>query len=622
MKTDSYENHGIRGVNIHGQAEQRVHCPKCPERMPYKHANSRFDKDLSVNIDKETWLCHRCGWTGGLSRKREYKVDFIPKEVERRYKTKAESELEKVYSFFAKRQISRATLEAHKIEYVSVPGGAGETGAIAFPFYVGDVCVNIKYRTHDKKFLQTKGGQRVFYGLNNITEENTAVIVEGEIDALSFYEAGIRNVISVPDGAINPNAESVNAKLEFIDNSYEYIQHIETFYLALDNDPPGIRMREELARRLGKSNCYIVEFPDGYKDANELLIGEGKTALHNVLSEAEPYPIEGYRSALSALDNLKEIYHNGYPTGYKSGWEVFDERLKFFVPSVCIVTGLPAHGKSNWLDELILRLALNNGCKFGVFSSENGSLETHLHRLTEILIGKPLLKEFNSRMSEEEMLSAVDFINKHLFFIEPKYGKNTIDNILGIVSELVKRYGINGLVLDPWNTIEHDFGYDNETKYTEKILNRLTAFAREKGLILFIVAHPTKMPKNKKTDKYEVPTLYDISGSSNWYNKAEVGIAVYREFSADFERTEYTAVYVQKVKHKHWGRTGYIKFHFDPPSQRFKQEKDLNCPNRSYLEPGGLYYLPKDVAPQSFLSATTEESSAVEVEESYENSPF
>lgn len=622
MKTDSYENYGIFGVNIHRQGEQRVHCPKCPELVPYKHASSKFDRDLSVNTEKETWLCHRCGWTGGLSRKREYKVSFIPKEVERKYKAREENEFVRVHQYFAARGISRATLEANNIHYVSVPSESGEFGAIAFPFYIGDVCVNIKYRTHDKKFLQTKGGQRVFYGLNNIAEENAAVIVEGEIDALSFYEAGIRNVISVPDGAINPNAESVNAKLEFIDNSYEYIQHIETFYLALDNDAPGIRMREELARRLGKPNCYIVEFPEGYKDANELLVGKGKTALHDVLSEAEPYPIEGYRSALSALDNLKEIYNNGYPTGYKSGWEVLDERLRFYVPSVCIITGLPSHGKSNWLDELILRLALNNGCKFGVFSSENGALETHLHRLTEILIGKPLLKEFNNRMSEDELTDAVDFINKYLYFIEPKYGKNTIDNILEIASELVKRYGINGLVLDPWNTIEHDFGHDNETKYTEKILNRLTAFAREKGLILFVVAHPTKMPKNPKTKKYEVPTLYDISGSSNWYNKAEVGITVYREYSADFESTEYTAVYVQKVKHKHWGRTGYVKFHFDPQSQRFKQEKDVNCPNRSYLSTGGMYYLPEDIVQPALPVLSENGATNDDTEESYESSPF
>ena len=83
------------------------------------------------------------------------------------------------------------------------------------------------------------------------------------------------------------------------------------------------------------------------------------------------------------------------------------------------------------------------------------------------------------------------------------------------------------------------------------------------------MAHPTKMPRIKGQKKYEVPTLYDINGSANWYNKAEVGISVYRDFSEDFETTNYTGVFIQKVKHKHWGRTGLAKFHFESSCQRF-----------------------------------------------------
>ncbi len=73
--------------------------------------------------------------------------------------------------------------------------------ALAFPYYRNGQIVNIKYRTPDKKFWQVKGAEKILYGLNDIKDANEIIIVEGEIDKLSLFEAGIRNAVSVPDGA-------------------------------------------------------------------------------------------------------------------------------------------------------------------------------------------------------------------------------------------------------------------------------------------------------------------------------------------------------------------------------------------------------------------------------------
>ncbi len=165
------------------------------------------------------------------------------------------------------------------------------------------------------------------------------------------------------------------------------------------------------------------------------------------------------------------------------------------------------------------------------------------------------------------------FLNEHFFFILPKDEEYTMDNILTAASYLVLKEGIKGLVIDPWNTIVHEYGKDNETDYTKKALNRLLYFERNHGLHLFVIAHPAKMRRRKDSSKYEQPTLYDISGSAHWYNKAELGLTVWREFSEDSSKTLYNAVFIQKVKHKYMGHVGYVKFDFDAASQRF-YEKD------------------------------------------------
>lgn len=577
---ETFRDYGID--IIHGKGEKKVHCPQCPIKKPYKSPGSARDKDLAVNVDKGTWFCHRCGWSGGLKRENEQKVVFKP--VVKKSVLAKPDKFQKLYEFFDKRKIGNAVIDRNHItlENAYVPEKNKNENCIAFNYFVDDEIVNCKYRTHDKKFFQIGGATKVFYKLNDIKNQKECIITEGEIDALSFEVAGYINAVSVPDGGINPETKNINTKLDYLDNCTEYFKDMKKIYLATDNDGPGIRLREELARRLGKSRCWIVRFPSGCKDANEVLMKFSSTDLMNCVLTAEPYPVEGVHYANSRLDELKDIYENGYPNGVKSGWYNFDDHLRFFDSLLCVVTGIPSHGKSNFLDHLVIRLAIRNNWKFGFFSPENGKIEIHLQRLVEIIVGSPMLPSLNGQMSMEELDTAMAWINNNIFFIQPKDEDYTLDKILDAASYLVLKHGIKGLVIDPWNAIEHDYGKDTETEYTKKILNKLTYFERNYGLCLFLVAHPAKMRRLKESKKYEVPTLYDISGSANWYNKAEIGISVYRDFSEDFTSTKSTNVHIEKVKHKFMGHTGVVKFDFVHKSQRFAEKGSEDEGN--YLE--------------------------------------
>ncbi|MCX7737462.1 MAG: toprim domain-containing protein [Candidatus Kapabacteria bacterium] len=579
-----FEDFGVYGIDKNRFGEQRTTCPKCSSTRKATHKNI---KCLSVNPDKGTWFCHHCGYSGGLFEKKEVKY-FLPKPVS----TNAISPTDKVYDWFTSRKITKEVINRNKItiEKVFLSQLGKEDWCICFNYYVGEILTNIKYRNSQKVFQQVKGGSKVFYKLNDLENQTDCIITEGEIDALSFEVAGFHNAVSVPDGGINPEVKQIQTKLDYLDNCSEYFKNMHRIYLATDSDAPGIRLREELARRLGKSRCWIVRYPNGCKDANDVLVKYGSNKLKDCINNAELYPIEGIHYANDRRDELKDLYDNGFPNGAKSGYSNLDELITFYGSQLTIITGIPSHGKSNFMDQLMIKLAINHNWRWGIFSPENSTIEIHLLRLIEILVGKPFLKDYNNRMTFDEVETARDFINDHTYFILPDNEEYRLERILEAASGLVLKHGIKGLILDPWNTLEHQYGSDSETIYTGKVLNQLKYFARIHDIHLFLVAHPRKMARKKDSKLFEVPTLYDISGSANWFNIADNGMVVYRQFSEDFTES-YPIVYVQKVKHKFIGKTGFAKFDFDVSCQRYIEKDRHNIKNEldAYVDicPGG-----------------------------------
>lgn len=595
-----FEDFGITGISNNGVVEQRTLCPRCSA-----HRKKKYDKCLAVNLEKGTWFCHNCSWSGSLNLREEKK--FIPKPVQ----TKAIEPSDNAYLWFAKRGIPREVIDRNKItlENIFLTQSNKNERCICFNYFVNDTLVNIKYRSPQKHFQQVKGGQKVFYKLNDILEETKCIITEGEIDALSFEVAGYKYAVSVPDGAINPNAKNITTKLEYLDNCAEYFNNKTKIYLATDTDAPGIRLREELARRLGKSKCWIVKYPQDCKDANDVLMKFGKKELKQCIENAEQYPIEGVHLAISRFDELKNLYENGIPNGANTGYKKFDDLFTFYGSQLTVVTGIPNHGKTNFVDQLMLKLAIRHDWKFAVFSPENATIEIHLIRLCEILVGKPLLPNYNNQMTPAELNSAVEFINEHIFFILPD---NVVDfkleKILNSTSELVLRKGVKALIIDPWNTIEHQKERGEvTTDYIGRVLNQVKYFSRTHDLHTIIVAHPTKIKKQAKDPElFEVPTLYDISGSANWYNVVDNGISVYRQFTKE-QGISYTKVYLQKVKHKYIGRIGYAKFDFDISCQRYN-EKDTS--NKKQNELDDYVELAADGYPKEFDNNITEDEPA------------
>lgn len=560
-------------------------CPKCSHDRKKK-----TDPCLSVDIVTGAYNCHNCDWKGYVMDRQDYEkvVYAVPTFNNRTNLPKS------IVDWFFKRGISQQTLIDFKVTYGKewMPQTNKEEVVIQFNYFRAGELVNIKFRDTAKNFKLVKNAELILYNLDSIADQTEIVICEGEIDAMAWHEAGIKNVVSVPNGA------SKSQKLEYLDNCYPYFQNATKIYLSTDNDEPGINLREELARRFGKERCFKVDFSD-FKDANEYFLAKGKESLRSLLIESKEYPIDGVFTIDDVWDQVEHIYQFGLPEGDRTGDPYFDAHLRCMPGELTMVTGIPGHGKSIYLDQVTLGLCLNSGWEFGVFSPESYPMPLYFTRLAKRLLGKKFSK---NHINPSELQAIRNWIRTRYNLIFPSEEGFSLDVILEKAKQLVLRKGIKGLIIDPWNRIESTIpnGY-NEGKFINEQLAKIINFNQKTGIHTFLVAHPTKMKKRvDDIANYEVPNMYSISGSAHFFNMTQNGFTVYRNYT-----TQKTEVHFQKVKWEHLGKIGMSEYTYHEDNARFYRDEE--DPNKSWLPTNGKQELLEErlesaIQPSKFFS--------------------
>lgn len=513
-------------------------CPACKEVRKKKAA-----KAASFNSQKMTGNCKHCGATFSVYKEMDYRKEYKRPEEPNRTELS-----DKVLAYFKKRSISQETIKALRITEQSewMPQTEKNENCICFNYYRDGKIVNTKYRDGAKNFKLFSGAELIPYNIDSIVDVDWCIWVEGEFDALSYYDAGIKNVLSVPNGAAR-----TRQNLTYIDNIIDRIEHIKTHIIAGDNDEAGLALRSEMIRRFGAENCKTVSFKD-CKDANEYLIKYGYEALRQTIEDAEDVPIGGIFDIEKSMPDIYNLWENGMERGAVTGHENLDKLISWVGGAVAFWTGIPSHGKSEWVDEVVMALNIEYGWKTAYFSPENRPTPVFIAKFISRLSGKKFDKQHTKRYEVEQ---SAWYIRDNFFIIEPDDDDFSIDNILEYAKILVRKKGIKQLVIDPWNKIDHQMERgESETQYISRTIDQLYNFAQRYDVLVQVVAHPTKMKKDS-SGSFEVPTLYDISGSAHFYNKAFYGLSVYR-------RNDISEVYVQKVKFKHLGETGGGKAEF------------------------------------------------------------
>lgn len=566
----------------HGEVDTL--CPWCSHKRKREHQRI---KCLSVNTDLGVYFCNHCGESGKAFVDGNSYGAPLPKEFKRPEPIPEDASYDsRTVAWFSERGIEQWALDQNRISVGMAysPAAGKEVRAIRFPYYRDGELINIKYRGHPKSFWMVGGAERILYGLDDIKDAPIIIIVEGEMDKLSFDSINGWPCVSVPDGAPTPNTKNYASKFSFLSGvAEEYLRAAETVIIAVDTDEPGNKLADELARRIGYEKCKRIFWPAPYKDANEVLVNLGKDALAQLLADAQPYPVSGIVTVREIFDSIDSIYEHGYPRGYHVGFEHLSEHYRPEKGLMTVVTGSPGSGKSTVIDNIVVKLAELHDWKFGVCSPENQPFERHAAGLMSIRAGKPFDAKYGDRMSREEMQYHRRWLEQHFTFVLPD--EPSMESILEKMEVLVYREGIDAFLIDPWNELDHSRQPGvSLTQQVNAELTLLRTFIRKSKTHAILVAHPTKLQKDKD-GKYPVATMYDISDSAHFYNKTDFGISVWRDASDIMLPTE---IHVQKVRFREMGETGMVEVTYDYRTQRITEVPKPRLP---------VVFAPRETAP-------------------------
>jgi len=550
-------------MQINGFEISKFNIHKFPEGVKYHTCPL-----CSADRKKKTQKCVRIYWESGLA-KCSHCGEVIQLHEFKRKKEKIRYNIpdwknntslsDNVVKWFESRNISQFILRLMKIgegiesmpHYTKKESIWKNKNTIQFPYFRNGNVIDIKYRSGDKTFKLFKGAERIPYNLDNIQGQEVIYCVEGEPDVLATMECGIHNVTSPPNGF----TEKGNVNLDWLNADVEHFIKAEKLILAFDNDVPGENGKREFIRRFGAHKCFTVDLKN-CKDANEYLVEYGVEELKIALENHIEIPLENVSTYNDYKEKVRDFFLNGMPKGIiTKTLKGLDNNFSVNFAQTVMVTGKPSSGKSDVVDQIVLSYALNYGYKTAFASVENKPNQLHHQKLIKKLNGivpsKP--EHFNKSFEACEK-----FIDDHIIMIDLENGYD-LERVLLKAEELVYRKGVRILVIDPFNKIPYKGNIESITgnrtnDYTNKYHQLLNEFENKFDVLVFLVAHPVKLPK-MDNGKRVIPDFYDVKGGGEHYDMSHHGIVVDRDYELDI-----TLIRTLKVKFIHLGENNKDSF--------------------------------------------------------------
>lgn len=590
------------GIDVSKVQAGKAFCPKChPTRK------DKRDRSLFVNLQTGVYRCfyHACDFRGCVADKPQYakKKDFATPPP------RLQKVSDEVVNWFESRKISNDTLLRMKITE-SVEKFQGEIKkAICFNYYRDEKLINIKFRTKDKQFKMVSGAELIPYNIDAAKDEKELLWVEGEMDCLAAIESRIYNVVSVPNGA-----NSDTAKLEFIDNCWQEIEHIEKFIIAVDDDDAGRKLKDALAYRFGIEKCWFVKYPaeqlvvdkDGTlrscKDLNEVLIHFGADRVKELVADAEQPPLSGVHYAIDVAEEIFEIFANNRIVGETTHFPELDKIFKWKRKEINLWFGYGNYGKTQVVLHKLLVKAMYDDWRCAVFCPENFPATDFYIDLIEMYVGKHIDERMSNKMTADELASAIEFLTEHFIYVYPDEIQD-LDTVHVIFRSLILRHGIDAVLIDPWNQLDHIID-NREDLYLSKAFKDIKKFALLNNISYNIIAHP-KTVNADKDGNLPPCRVWHIAGGQMWRSKMDNILSVERpEWNRD-ATSGWTQIRTHKIKRRRTGGMPEAECDFDYLLRKARYverggEVEVCDPKRAkrYRDNGGM--LAQQAIPQVF----------------------
>jgi twinkle protein len=319
------------------------------------------------------------------------------------------------------------------------------------------------------------------------------------------------------------------------------LNRTKRFVWCGDADDSGYALRSDMARLLGVARFWFVDWPEGIKDANEMLIKDGAQALYEFVKDgALQWPVSGiYRLSEIPEPSPLVLWNPGFPE-----WE---SKVLLAPKTLSVVTGHAGHGKTAFWQQVWFQVVKAYGLTACMASFETRA-KPHIRRQIRSLFTGKLERE----LTIEEKQKADRWIDDRYFFLMHPNQRPTLEWFLDMAEVAVVRHDARIIQLDPWNRLEAARTRDeNETEYIGRCLRTLHGFAHDMNCHVQILAHPAKMEGSRRGT---APGLEDISGSKNWENMVDQGFVIHRPqiFDGASRKTEGT-IFHRKARFEELG---------------------------------------------------------------------
>lgn len=427
--------------------------------------------------------------------------------------------------------------------------------AVAFPYRRNGEGYAGKFRAVDRKdWRSTQGVSRGFFNEDVLKAgEGPIVITEGEIDALSVMQSGYLRAVSLPDGWTEDGG-----KRDVLIEAEPLLRAAPYIIVAGDNDAAGASLPKTVANILTGCDVRYTAWPEGCKDANDVLVRFGEGELSRCLTEAKRIdPAGGFITGISDLPPLPDR------RVLRVGMKPYDFVLAFEVGAMSVGTGTPGAGKSTLTTFAAYHIAKHENIRVGLLS-----FETHPHRtrdhLCRLECGKPW-----ASLSPRQQAEVGAVLDRHFRIVHRTFddGAHHLQWAKDMIYTLAVRDNCKLIVLDPWNELEHlPMPGENMTSYINFALQQIRQWAEQFDTHICVIAHPRKMQTDGKPRS---PTGYDIADSAAFFNKPSLGFSVHQE--EDEDGMKYVSVTSWKVRDRQlYGiEPGRINLQFNPDSMAY-----------------------------------------------------
>lgn len=377
---------------------------------------------------------------------------------------------------------------------------------LSIPHYAGGRLVNVKYRSlppAKKTFRRIEGCKSILFNVDVLEGNEEVYLCEGELDAVTLWDQGIKNVVATTTGAggLDP---------EWIDQLSKAFK----IYLCYDPDEAGRAGAREAARRLGYDRCFNLVLPEG-QDVNDLFKdGTGHGEFNQAVQDARKFDVAGIMSFQQGIEVFSRERGKIEATGLKTGFADLDRIIKGgFNPGELVILGAPPKiGKSTFALQIVTHIALL-GSPVLFFCLEMRPMKI-IHKVMQC-------HNQSEEIGQAEIEKArIDFKGKPLY-LGYCHQKPTLEAVIETIKAAIRRYGLKLVAFDHLHFLCRSLS--NQTQEISLAVQSFKFMAEELEIPVIVIAQPRKLPENK------IMGAMDLKDSISVYSDCDHLIILHRD---------------------------------------------------------------------------------------------